>query len=288
MHALNSIAVRLASAAVVATAFLVQPSHADELAVIKQRGYARGVTANEKPYGFIDSSGKAAGIGPDIATAVLAKLGIDKIEWTAVAFDGLIAGVKANRFDFSAAEQAIRPDRCGQVAFSVPSSSYSANLLVKAGNPKNLHTFEDLAARPGAKAGIISGGIERLYDAYKIPKSDRVYLQNNADAIPALVAGRIDVYDATDLTNYELAKLSKEVEIPKNTRDPVIDGKPYRNYGGFTFRKEDKELLAAFNAALTEFKKTPEYEQILSKYNLPQASIEAARNASTEALCAGK
>ncbi|NLZ40081.1 MAG: ectoine/hydroxyectoine ABC transporter substrate-binding protein EhuB, partial [Comamonadaceae bacterium] len=40
-------------------------AHADELAVIKERGYARGVTANEKPYGYIDSSGKAAGIGPD-------------------------------------------------------------------------------------------------------------------------------------------------------------------------------------------------------------------------------
>lgn len=278
----------LALAAAVITQPIATTAYADDLADIKNRGYARAVTANEKPYGYIDATGKAAGIGPDIAAAVMAKLGIPKIEWTVVAFDGLIAGVKANRFDFSAAEQSIRPERCEQVVFSEPSSSYSANLLVKAGNPKNLHTHEDIVAKPGTKVAIIAGGIERLLNAYNIPKADRVYLQNNADAIPALAAGRIDAYNATDLTNFDLAKLSKEVEIPKNSRDPVVDGKPYRNYGGFTFRKEDKNFYEAFNKALIEFKKTAEYEKILSSYGLPPASIAAARAASTEALCAGK
>ncbi|WP_239025257.1 ectoine/hydroxyectoine ABC transporter substrate-binding protein EhuB [Rhodoligotrophos defluvii] len=278
----------LAVAVVLLTAPNTATVHADDLAAIKERGYVRGVTANEKPYGYIDSEGKGAGIGPDVAAAVLAKLGIEKIEWTAVAFDGLIPGVKANRFDFSAAEQAIRPERCTQVQFSAPTSSYTGNLLVKAGNPKNLRSYKDIVAKPGTKLAVIAGGTERLLDAYNIPQSDRVYLKSNADAIPALISGRADAYHATELTNYALAKLSPEVEVAEMTRDPVIDGKPYRNYGAFTFRKEDKDFYTAFNAELIAFKKTDAYEKILTSYGLTRGSVEAAREASTEALCAGK
>jgi polar amino acid transport system substrate-binding protein len=274
--------------ALTAAASVPTIAQADDLATIRERGFARGVTANEKPYGYIESDGTAAGIGPDVATAVLKKIGIEKIEWTVVAFDGLIPGVKANRFDFSAAEQAIRPARCQQVAFSVPTSSYTVGLLVKAGNPKNIRSLEDVAANPDVKLAQLAGAVELLADEYEIPRSSRVYIQAVADAIPALVAGRADAYIATELTIAGLAKLSSEVEVADLKSVPMLDGKPYRNYGAFTFRPEDKEFIGAFNAALVEFKVTDEYERILTSYGLTKPSVEAARSGSTEALCAAE
>lgn len=273
------------SLAFVAVTVVPAVSQADDLQEIRARGFVRGVTANEQPYGYIDPTGKAAGIGPDVATAVLSKLGIEKIEWTVVAFDGLIPGVKANRFDFSAAEQAIRPERCKQVAFSDTTSSYTVGLLVKAGNPKKLHGLEDVAANPGTKLAQMAGAVELLADEYKIPRSDRVYIQTASDAIPSLVAGRADAYIATELTVAGLAKLSGDVEAAESKSAPMLGGKPYRNYGAFTFRPEDKELIAAFNTALGEFKKTDEYEKILLSYGLTKPSVEAAREGSTESLC---
>jgi polar amino acid transport system substrate-binding protein len=59
--------------------------------------------------------GTSAGIGPDVANAVLKKLGIAEANWTVTPFGTLIPGLKAKRFDFVAAEQNISPERCKQV-----------------------------------------------------------------------------------------------------------------------------------------------------------------------------
>ncbi len=93
---------------------------ADKLEQVKQQGYIRGATANEVPYGYMDADGNAAGIGPDVAKHVLTSMGVKDIEWVVTPFGSLIPGLKANRFDFVAAEQNILPDRCKQVQFTTP------------------------------------------------------------------------------------------------------------------------------------------------------------------------
>ncbi len=59
---------------------------ADTLKNIKKRGYIRIAVANEIPYGYVTSSGKAKGFGPDVARAVLKRMGIDDIQWTVTEF----------------------------------------------------------------------------------------------------------------------------------------------------------------------------------------------------------
>jgi polar amino acid transport system substrate-binding protein len=61
-----------------------------------------------------------------------------------------------------------------------------------------------------------------------------------------------------------------------------------RNYGGFAFRLEDKELYDAFNKALVEFRKTEDYKKILTSYGLSEESIKAAAAKNVTDLCAGK
>ncbi|HCW93627.1 MAG TPA: ectoine/hydroxyectoine ABC transporter substrate-binding protein EhuB, partial [Flexistipes sinusarabici] len=66
---------------------------------IKERGYVRVATANEIPYGYVDASGNAMGAGPEVARAVLKRMGIEDIQWVVTSFSSLIPGLKANRFD---------------------------------------------------------------------------------------------------------------------------------------------------------------------------------------------
>ncbi|THK35174.1 ectoine/hydroxyectoine ABC transporter substrate-binding protein EhuB [Ensifer sp. MPMI2T] len=285
----NIVIVTLLTTVAVAAIMLEKGSaNADDLSAIKDKGYARVVVANEQPYGFIDAENKGAGIGPDVAAAVLRKIGVTNIRWSSVAFAGLIPGVKADRFDFAAAEQAILPERCAQVQFTQPNSSYTSGLMVLKGNPKKLHGFDDLLKEPQDKLAVVSGADEIIPDAYKVPRENRVYIQSKADAIATLTSGRADAYYATELTIAGLVKQSSEVEAAEMSGPPIVDGKPYRKYGAFTFRPQDKELFAAFSAALNEFKKTADYEKILTRYGLSKDSIQAARDGSTEELCAGE
>jgi polar amino acid transport system substrate-binding protein len=124
---------------------------------VKEQGYIRAATANEVPYSYMQPDGTSAGIGPDVANAVLKSMGIEEVNWTVTPFGTLIPGLKARRFDFAAAEQNISPERCKQVAFTEPNSSYGEGLLVKKGNPKGLTTYADIAKDPSLTVAVVSG-----------------------------------------------------------------------------------------------------------------------------------
>lgn len=261
---------------------------ATSLEDVQEQGYIRAATANEVPYGYMQADGTAAGIGPEVAIAVLKSMGITEINWTVTPFGTLIPGLKANRYDFVAAEQNISPERCKQVAFTEPNSSYGEGLLVKAGNPKGLTTYADVAKDPSLKVAVVSGANNIDFLRAVGVKDDQVtFITANADAL-ATVQSRADAYAATELTVANLAKGQNAVEQVQPFTDPVVDGKPVRNYGGFAFRHDDKSLYDAFNKALVEFRKTDEYRQILASYGLSSESIDAAQSKNVADLCAGK
>jgi polar amino acid transport system substrate-binding protein len=257
----------------------------------KSDGFVRGANANEKPYAFMDADGNAKGIGPEVAAEVWKALGVKDIAWSVTPFGTLIPGLKARRYDFVGAEMNILPDRCKQVSFTEPNSSYGEGLLVPKGNPKNLHGYEDIKANPSLKVAIVSGAdqIDFLH-AMGIADSQIVMIQANADALSTVKTGRADAYAATELTVAELVKTSSDagIEQAKPFKDPVVTGKPARSYGGFDFRPEDKELYRAFNDELVKFKQTADYAKILTSYGLSQESVDAARSKKMEDLCAGK
>jgi polar amino acid transport system substrate-binding protein len=269
----------------------VAQASATTLEQTKSDGFVRGANANEKPYAFMDADGNAKGIGPEVAAAVWKEIGVKDIAWSVTPFGTLIPGLKARRYDFVGAEMNILPDRCKQVSFTEPNSSYGEGLLVPKGNPKNLHGYEDIKANPSLKVAIVSGAdqIDFLH-AMGIPDSQIVMIQANADALSTVKTGRADAYAATELTVAELVTTSGDagIEQAKPFKDPVVKGKPARSYGGFDFRPEDKELYKAFNEELIKFKKTDAYAKILTNYGLSQESVDAARSKKMEDLCAGK
>lgn len=64
---LHTISALLSAAAFAA---LTIPSQAVTIDDLKSAGFVRGATANEVPYGYMDASGAAKGIGPDVAAAI--------------------------------------------------------------------------------------------------------------------------------------------------------------------------------------------------------------------------
>ena len=253
---------------------------------IKDRGYARVAVANEIPYGYVGAEGKPQGPGPLVAQKVLEELGVTDIQWSVTAFGSLIPGLKANRFDMTAAEMAILPQRCDQVIYSAPNTTYGEGLLVKAGNPKDLHGYGDFAKMADAKVAIMAGAdqLDMLHEL-GVPDSQMVTIQNNADAISTVATGRADAYAATGLTAAKLAEKSDKVKLADPFHDPVIKGEAVRSWGGFTFNKDSADFRDAFNEKLKEFKKTDEWKSILSKYGFSTTDINQSFEKTTSELC---
>lgn len=263
------------------------PVSAATLEQIKERGHIRIAVANEIPYGYMDMSGQAKGAGPEVAQKIAEQLGIKKIEWVTTNFGSLIPGLKANRFDMVAAEMAILPQRCQQVHFSEPNSSYGEGLLVAQGNPDDIHAYKDFASKD-LKVAIMAGADQlEMLQALGVPESRMVTIANNADAISTVSTGRAAAYAATSLTVSELAGKSAKVESAANFTDPVINGVPVRSWGGFTFSLESKELRDAFSTELARFKQTPEWEKIMTQYGFSTTDNKESFTRTTAQLCAG-
>jgi len=282
-QALATIGLGLASAGLIGEA-----DAASTLDRLRNRGFIRVATANEVPYGYMTASGNAAGIGPDVAKHVLASIGIKEIQWSVMPFGELIPGLRARRVDMVSAEQNILPARCEVVAFSEPNSSYGEGLMVRAGNPDNIHSYSDIKNNPKLKLAIVAGADELEFaHGVGIPDSQIVSISANADALSAVETGRVAAYAGTELTVARLAKHSKAVEVAEPFTQPVVHGKSVRSYGGFSFRKDETALHLAFDKELAAFKKTAAWAKILRDAGLSAESVAAARSKTTAELCAG-
>ncbi|HRK84157.1 ectoine/hydroxyectoine ABC transporter substrate-binding protein EhuB [Alcaligenes ammonioxydans] len=272
--------------ALLGTVAAASSAHAVTLEQVKERGVIRVAVANEIPYGYMDMSGKAQGAGPEVAQAILERLGIKEIKWETANFGSLIPGLQAKRFDMVAAEMAILPQRCNTVLFSEPNSSYGEGLLVAKGNPKNIHAYEDFA-KTDHKIAIMAGADQlEMMQALGVPDDRMITISNNADAISTVATGRADAYAATGQTVSDLAsKGSGKVELAAEFKDPVINGTPVRSWGGFAFAKESEDLRDAVNKELAEFKKTEEWKAILDKHGFTEEDAKHSFEKSTEQLC---
>ncbi len=278
---------KLAIAATAVAAMASTTAGAVTLKQIKKRGYIRIAVANEIPYGYVDPTGAAKGAGPDVAKAVLKKLGIDSknIQWVVTNFSSLIPGLQANRFDMTASEMAIRPERCKKVIYSEPNTSYGDGLLVKNGDPKKLTSYSDFK-KPGTKVAVMAGADTLgVLQKLGVPESNIVTIASNSDAISTVATGRADAYAATGLTASQLANKSKKVAVVEDFKDPVVDGKTVRDWGGFNFNSSSKSLRDAFNKALVDFKKTDAWKKILTGYGFTEADIKGSMEKTTAQLC---
>jgi polar amino acid transport system substrate-binding protein len=260
--------------------------NAASLEQIKKSGTIRIAVANEIPYGYMTPAGKAKGAGPDVAKAIMKELGVKNIKWVTTNFSSLIPGLQADRFDMVAAEMAIRPDRCKQVLFSEPNSSYGEGLLVANGNPKGIHAFSDFAKKQDMKVAIMAGADQlEMMQKLGVKDGNLVTIASNADAISTVATGRADAYAATSLTVGGLAQKGKKVEVAGDFKDPMIDGKPVRSWGGFTFASNNESLQKAVNAALASYKKKPEWSKTLAGYGFTEADIKGSGEHTTAELC---
>jgi polar amino acid transport system substrate-binding protein len=261
------------------------------LAEIKSRGVFRAAIQNEPPYAYITGDGNVEGLGPEVATVVLKHLGIDQVDWVIAPFSSLIPGLLANRWDMVAGQQTIKPARCEVVSFSNPMSTAGEALIVKAGNPKNLHSYADIKANPQVKVATQSGNIELTYfQAYGIAPDQILPIPSNADAADTLSAGRADAYAMEDVSAALLLKSGAMpgFELATPFTQPTLNGKSVLSFGGHTFRKQDVELRLAYDKELAAFMKTPEFAAIVERNGLPKESTERALTKTADEICAGK
>ncbi|MFF3695128.1 ectoine/hydroxyectoine ABC transporter substrate-binding protein EhuB [Streptomyces sp. NPDC002221] len=244
----------------------------DALARLKSQGAVRLGIAGEVPYGYVNDQGEFTGEAPELAKVIFKRLGIGHVQPVATDFSSLIPGLNSQQFDVVSAGMYINKDRCAQVLFADPEYQMLDAFIVRKGNPKNLHTYEDVV-RTKARFATGTGYAEIGYaSAAGYPEKDIVILQDQVAGLNAVESGRVDVFAGTALTVREVAKKSAKAEATQAFA-AVVDGKKKIDGGGFAFRPTDGALRDAFNTEIHRMKQSGELFRILKPFGFTQAEM---------------
>jgi polar amino acid transport system substrate-binding protein len=240
--------------------------------------------AGEIPYGYTEK-GKVTGEAPEVARAVFKKLGVDEVDAKQVEFGQLIQALNAGQFDMVAAGMAVKPDRCENAQFSSIDYVTPTALLVPKGNPKGIKNFDDLKAK-GETVAVLSGTIEQsVVTALGIPKDKIQTYDGPPEMLQALTTQRAYCGALTDISLRRL--LEDNPSAPLEVTEgfvPVVDGKEQIQAGGFVFRKDDKDLVEAFNTELKKLQDSGEWLKITEPFGFTKAN-EVPDGVTTEKLC---
>jgi polar amino acid transport system substrate-binding protein len=260
----------------VAIAVLAWNAEGPSRSTVLASGSIRIGYAVEAPYAFVKSGGEVTGESPEVARHIVAQLGIQRVEWVQTEFDHLIPDLELDRFDLVAAGLFITPGRARDVAFSEPTFHVGQGLLVRSGNPRQLHSYADAVAARDVKLAVVEGAVEEglVRRLGAVPGQ----LLPVPDALTGRVAVDSGVVDGLALSSITIrwmalhgAGQSLEAAEPFTPPDPDSTGR--LGYGAFAFRKGDAELLAAWNAALRSFIGSPEHLALIAPFGFTAAEL---------------
>lgn len=257
------------------------------LSSLKKAGKVVVGINGENPYSFIGKDGKPDGATIALDKAVYKKLGIDTVEAKKVEWDALIPGLTSGQYDEVSAGMSILPDRCKKAAFSYPEITYETAFLVPKGNPKGLHTMQDLKTK---KVNLVTenGAIEQGYAKTMGIQTQTV--GSPQDGLRAVESGQADVFALTAISLRTLVKAQKasKVEVTK-AFTATVKGKLQIGAGAAVFRKSDKALLNAYNKELKKIIDDPkQFQAIVGKYGFTEAERPQGKTTDTKYLCSGQ
>ena len=235
----------------------------------RREGVIRVGFANENPYAFAQPDGTLSGEAVEVARAVFQELGIAEMEGVLTQFGSLIPGLQAGRFDVITAGMYITPTRCEEVLFADPEYQVGEALIVEAGNPLNLHSYEDIAANPDVTVGTGADYLEIDYMmAAGVAEDQIVTFPDDPSGVAGLQAGQIDAWTGTRPTLLITMGTTNDpnLELADPFQQPTVDGEPVISYGGAAFRYEDLEFREAFNEQLQALKDSGQLLDLIGQF----------------------
>lgn len=221
---------------------------------IKQAGALRiGTEGTYAPFTFHDSTGTLVGFDVEIGQQIAERLGV-KAEFVEGPWDGLIAGIDANRYDVVINQVGINDERKAKYDFSEPYIASKAALVVK-GDNADIKAFEDLSGKRSAQTLTSNfGKLAQKYGAEIVPT------EGFDQSITLVLQGRADATINDSLSFFDFKKQKPDADVKIAATQPEAD------FSGVLLAKGKPELLAAINEALKAIKDDGTYAEISQKY----------------------
>lgn len=209
-----------------------------------------------EPFEFRTADGELTGFEVDLARAVCEELKAD-CEFVVQAWDGIIPGLQARKYDAIMSSMSITEDRAKVVLFSEP--YYNTPSAWFASEDTTIDSVDKEALKDkviGVQRGTtqdayVSDNFGAVADIKRYTTSDDLVLDMEGQRLD-LVFLDYPVGEETLLKKDGYKTVGAEVKLGEGM--------------GVAFRKRDKDLAERFNSALEKLKNDGTYDEIMKKY----------------------
>lgn len=205
------------------------------------------------PYEYYDN-GQLVGIDIEVAGAIAEKLGM-KLETTDIAFDSIIPGVQAGKYDIGMAGVTVSEDRLQQVNFSDSYATGVQVVIVKEGG--KVQSLDDMA---DAIIGTQSGTTGFIYASGDFGDDHVKSFTKTTDAVEALKNGQVDCVLLDNAPAEALVDANPDAGL--SILETAYTVEDY----AIAINKENTDLQAKINAALAELVADGTLQSIIDKY----------------------
>ena len=203
------------------------------------------------PYEFHEGDA-IVGIDAEVAQAIADKLGMElKIE--DVAFDSIIPGVQAGKYDMGMAGMTVNEERLKSVNFSTSYAKGVQVVIVKEGS--DIKSVDDVA---GKKIGVQTSTTGDIYATDDFGEENVTKFDNGAVAVQALLGDKVDcvIIDNEPAKSY----------VAANEGLKILDTEYVEEDYAICFNKNNTELEEKVNKALEELIADGTVDKIVAKY----------------------
>lgn len=231
-------------------------AQADDLEQIKQAGEMKvAMSGAYPPFNFVNEQNEVVGFDASIAKEIAERLGV-KATIVTTAWDGIIAGLLASKYDTIIASMTITPEREKAVDFVGP--YYHAGRAVFVSEASPVQSLEELK---GKTLGVTLGETHEKWAREQGGWEIRTY-KGLPELLLELNSGRVDAIVAD---NIPVAVAIKESgEKIRQLETPGIEGGSVSV--GIAIRKNNPELKAAMQKALDELMADGTYEKLAMEW----------------------
>lgn len=244
-------------AGVVALGSVASVQAADLYEQLKTNKVVRvGTEGTYPPFSFHDSKNGnvLTGFDVELAKEVFKRAGIEKVEFVEGPWDGLIAGVDADRYDAVVNQVGISPERQAKYDFSNPYIS-SPMVVITREDEASITKLEDIKGKNAAQTLTSNFGKKA-----KELGAEIISVDGFAQSIDLLTSKRADVTlnDRLSFLDFKKQKPDAPVKIVATDSEPANSG--------ILVKKGNPELVAAVNKALDEIKADGTYGKISEQF----------------------
>ncbi|CAK8721274.1 Polar amino acid transport system substrate-binding protein [Candidatus Electrothrix aarhusensis] len=225
-----------------------QPAAAEE-------EFVTALTGKFPPFSYYDNQGNLAGFDVDVSREIAQRIN-RKSQIIATEWDGILAGLLAEKYDAIIGSMAITPVRQQSVDFSTPYYHSGAQLFIHRDNPNKVYSISEC---DGLRIAVVLGETYQHFLEEKFPEVEVVTLKSGAEIFAMMEQKRI--------TGFVTDRLVGAWQVKEAGRSFVPVGEMlYKERIGIPVRKDRPELLGQINQALAAMEDDGTMQDIHQRY----------------------